>query len=463
MVGITDYTSYVPRHRLRRDLIAEQWGAKSLGGAKAVANYDEDALTQAYEASWSLIQRDALNDSVDALYFASTTSPYWQRPSSSFIAAACDLREEIETLDFGGSLRAGTGALRAALNAVSAGSRSRVIVTAADVREGAPETTEEQIFGDGGAALMVGREQVVAELLGQASRSDDFLDEWRRDRDRYVTVLTSRYTTERGYLANVVSVGQQALKFAGLKPEDIAFVALSSPDGRAHNLAAKKLGFVPDQIIEVPIKESGITGTPMALTLLCKALDRATPGAAILVLSHGDGADALVFRVTDLKQKKQTQNPDSSTVEIPSYAIYRKLRDFTRSSAEEGAVISNVMFEKEEKQNVRLHATRCLSCETVQFPPTVVCVKCHGRDRLEEVKLRRRGTIFTFTRDYLYGAPSPPTVMAVLELEEGARFYCQVTDVDPDKVKIGQNVELTLRRLKEGGGMHHYYWKCRPV
>jgi len=463
LVGITDYTSYVPRHRLRRDLIAGQWGAKSLGGTKAVANYDEDALTQAYQATWSLIQRDALNDSVDALYFASTTSPYWQRAASSFIAAACDLRDEIETLDFGGSLRAGTGALRAALNAVSAGCHSRAVVTAADVREGAPESAEEQIFGDAAAALMIGREQVLAELLGQASRSDDFLDEWRRDRDRYVTVLTSRYTTERGYLANVVSVGQQVLKTAGLKPEEIGFVALSSPDGRAHNRAAQKLGFVPEQLIEEPIKEGGITGTPLALTLLCKALDQAKPGAAILVISHGDGADALLFRVTNLKQKRQGQNPDSSTIEIPSYAIYRKLRDFTRSPAEEGAAISNVMFEKEERQNVRLHATRCLSCETVQFPPTVVCLKCHSRDQLEEVGLRRRGTIFTFTRDYLYSAPNPPTVMAVVELEEGARFYCQVTDVDPDKVKIGQNVELTLRRLKEGGGMHHYYWKCRPV
>ena len=75
--------------------------------------------------------------------------------------------------------------------------------------------------------------------------------------------------------------------------------------------------------------------------------------------------------------------------------------------------------------------------------------------------MARRGTIFTFTRDYLYDAPITPTLMAVIELEDGARFYCQGTDMDAQNAAIGQCVELTLRRLREGGGTHHYYWKCR--
>ena len=463
MVGITDYTEYVPRCRLRRDLIAEQWGAKSIGGMKAVANFDEDALTLAFEAARRLVERDGTKEPVDALYFASTTSPYWQRAVSSFIAAACDLPDEIETVDFGGSVRAGTSALRAGLNAVSAGTNDRVIVTAADVREGAPESAEEQLFGDAAAALRIGREGIVAELIAQASCADDFLDEWRRDRDRYVTVLSSRYTTERGYVANTVAVGQLALKKAGIKPGDVALVALSSPDGRAHNTVAKNLGFDTEQVVEVPIKDGGLTGTPLPLTLLCKALDAVTSGALVLVIGHGDGADALLFRATDNRHSLAIPVVNGSNLEIPSYTIYRKLRDFTRSMAEEGAVISNIMFEKEERQNVRLHGMRCSNCETVQFPPAPLCVACRNREALEEVRLAQRGTIFTYAIDYLYNAPNPPTVMAVIELEDGARFYCQVTDVNPEKVQIGQRVELTLRRFKEGGGMHHYYWKCRPV
>jgi uncharacterized OB-fold protein len=121
------------------------------------------------------------------------------------------------------------------------------------------------------------------------------------------------------------------------------------------------------------------------------------------------------------------------------------------------------MFEKEERQNVRLHGMRCSKCETVQFPAAPLCVACRNRNELEDVRLAQHGTIFTYAIDYLYSAPSPPTAMAVVELEDGARFYCQVTDVNPEKVQIGQRVELTLRRFKEGGSMHHYYWKARPV
>lgn len=463
MVGITDYSIYVPRCRLSRDLIAQQWGTKSLGGLKAVANFDEDSLTAAFEAARSLIDRDGLSGSIDALYFASTTAPYWQRAASSFIATAFDLPDEIQTVDFAGSLRAGTNALEAALNAVAAGAAARVIVAAADVRDGAPESPEEQLFGDGAAALAIGKEGVCAELVAKTARTDNFFDEWRRDQDRYVTGLSSRYTTERGYLANTVAASNRVLQMAGLKPQDIALVALSSPDGRAHNLAAKKIGFTAEQIVDIHLNEGGLTGTPLPLSLLCSALDAAHTGALILVAGHGDGANAFIFRMTDQGRKTKPVAAGASTLEIPSYAIYRKFREFTREPATDGAVLSNVMFEKEERQNVRLHAMRCSSCETVQFPPAPVCLKCRSREQLQEQRLARRGTIFTYTKDYLYSSPHPPTVMAVIELEDGARFYCQVADVDPDKVKIGQTVELSLRRLKDGGGMHHYYWKCRPV
>jgi hydroxymethylglutaryl-CoA synthase len=56
-----------------------------------------------------------------------------------------------------------------------------------------------------------------------------------------------------------------------------------------------------------------------------------------------------------------------------------------------------------------------------------------------------------------------PTVMSVIELDGGGRFLCQMTDVDEREVAIGMPVELVLRRLREGGQNHHYYWKCRPA
>lgn len=53
--------------------------------------------------------------------------------------------------------------------------------------------------------------------------------------------------------------------------------------------------------------------------------------------------------------------------------------------------------------------------------------------------------------------------MIVAEMEGGGRFYAQFTDADAREVSIGMPVELTFRRLHEGGGLVHYFWKFRPA
>ena len=146
----------------------------------------------------------------------------------------------------------------------------------------------------------------------------------------------------------------------------------------------------------------------------------------------------------------------------PSYQIFKKMREYYAEN-EEGPELSNVFLAKEEKQNVRLYGTQCLRCGTRQYPIARVCIACQNHDSLQEVPLERTGQVFTFTRDHLYGAADSPTIMSVVDLDQGGRLYIQMTDVDPEDVRIGDDVVLTLRRRKEGPTMHHYYWKCRPV
>src|SRR5579871_1896751 len=240
-IGIRNYAVYVPRHRVRREAIAQAWRSAGMPGCKAVTNFDEDSLTMAHAAAWALVSESP----VDALSFASTTSPYWQRSTASLIAAACDLPALTATADFAGSLRAGTTALRAALDSVAAGSVNTALVTAADCRNGAPESAEELLFGDAAAALSIGSENLAAELVACLTRSDDFPDEWRRDSDAHVHSFASKYSTTRGFQANVVAAGKALLDRAGVRPDEISRVALASPDGRAHVAAAKALGIPP--------------------------------------------------------------------------------------------------------------------------------------------------------------------------------------------------------------------------
>jgi uncharacterized OB-fold protein len=74
-----------------------------------------------------------------------------------------------------------------------------------------------------------------------------------------------------------------------------------------------------------------------------------------------------------------------------------------------------------------------------------------------------RGTVATFTVDRLAFSLSPPVVGAVVDFDGGGRFRCEMTDVDPETVHIGQRVEMTFRRLWTAQGVHNYFWKAKPV
>jgi len=144
MVGIISYGAYIPLYRMSRDLLTSVWGMPALRplpgpGGKAVCNWDEDSITMAVEATIDCIN-GLDRQLIEGLYFASNTPPYREKQSASIVAAAIDLRREQElfTADFIDSVRAGTSAMRAAIDAVKAGSAKRVMITASDCRLPAP-------------------------------------------------------------------------------------------------------------------------------------------------------------------------------------------------------------------------------------------------------------------------------------------------------------------------------------
>jgi uncharacterized OB-fold protein len=71
--------------------------------------------------------------------------------------------------------------------------------------------------------------------------------------------------------------------------------------------------------------------------------------------------------------------------------------------------------------------------------------------------------VATFTVDRLAFTPSPPLVAAVLDFDGGGRFRCEVTDVVPEDVAIGDPIEMTFRRVSTAQTVHNYFWKGRPA
>lgn len=70
--------------------------------------------------------------------------------------------------------------------------------------------------------------------------------------------------------------------------------------------------------------------------------------------------------------------------------------------------------------------------------------------------------ITTYTLDHLAYSLQPPVVSTVVDFDCGGRLACELADVDPGEVAIGDELEMTFRRFYTGQGVHNYFWKARP-
>ena len=89
MTGISAYGAYVPTTRLPFALIQGR-PPKEGGPEKAVAYYDEDAITMAVAAAIDCLQ-GVDRASVDAVVFASTSYELREKQGAAVIAKALDL------------------------------------------------------------------------------------------------------------------------------------------------------------------------------------------------------------------------------------------------------------------------------------------------------------------------------------------------------------------------------------
>ena len=471
MVGITSFGAYIPIYRLSRDMVAGAWGRGSLKGERSVANNDEDSLTMAVEAA-----TDCLNgcdrNMVDGLFLATTNAPYKEKLSSGLASTVLDLRGDVMTADYANSLRAGTTALRAAQDSVKAGSARNIIVTAADCRFAYPRSDQEQLFGDGAAALMIGSDQVIATIEASLSINREIMDIWRNDTDQFVQMAEGRFISGEGYMAVMEEVIDEILKQSGKKPSDITRLVIPSPDYRSHKRLAKKLGFDPDaQLQDALLGSVGLCGVAHPLMLLVSALENSSPGDTILMASYGDGADAFILKITEeitsIGSRRGIKGYLQNKMMLSSYDKFLSFKGILESVPGEPFRLfpSNSVYWREQNSILRCYGSRCKSCGRSIFPVQRICFNCLSKDDYEEIRYSDQvGKVFTFTRDHLAGRSDDPIIVqTVFEVDDGARFYLLMTDCDPLDVKVGLPVEFTFRRIYEGANFHNYYWKCRPL
>ena len=473
MAGITAYGAYVPLYRLSRAEVARAWDAPPAPGEKAVANYDEDCLTMGVEAAMDCT-RGIDTENIDGLFFASTTSPYKDKQTAATIATVLGVKKDAVTMDFGGSLRSGTNALRAAVDAVKSGSAKSILVVASEVRLGYPAGANEMNIGDGAAAVLVGDKGVIAEVEGSHSIYEEFQDHWRSDRDQFVRSAEDRFIIDEGYTRLVPMAVSGALKKWSLAPNDFATCVLYLPNQRQIGGVVKKVGFDPKtQSKDSLFTTVGDTGSAMALMMLVEALEEAKAGTKMLFASYGNGVDVFSIKTTDAIEKAKGKSRGvkghvASKKPLANYNRYLRWRELVTIQPAPRPAIENRQPGpqaqwKENEKELRMRGTKCKNCGTPQYPPQRVCVTCRAKDNVESYSfLDKKGKLFSFCHDHVMASIDPPVTVAVVDFDGGGRMLIDMTDRDPKECKVGMPIDLTFRRIFYVGGVYNYWWKCRP-
>lgn len=116
----------------------------------------------------------------------------------------------------------------------------------------------------------------------------------------------------------------------------------------------------------------------------------------------------------------------------------------------------------------RLLGVKCTTCNTYYFPKRSICPKCRRRGKIEEVRYSGKGKVCSFTE--IASPPiafedQAPYVLAIIELDEGAKITGQIVDARASDVKIGSRVDQVFRIIQRDDpeGLIHYGFKFKLV
>lgn len=474
--GILGFGAYVPWRRLQRKAVVDAHGwfnsaLKSQGkGERAIANWDEDAVTMAVEAA-----RDALTgfdrSGVAGLRVASTTFPFLDRLNAGIVADALELSEDVSASDVAATQRAGVSALIDALR-----SRQKTLVVGSENRRTKAASTYELTSGDAAAALLVGEGDVVAKLLAAKSRTADFVDHYRSMDNTFDYQWEERWIRDAGYMKVAPPVIRDCLAAANVKPEEVTTFCFATTLSKVAQSVAKAAG-VPEGAICDPLYANlGDSGVAHPLLLLAAALEKANPGDKILVVGFGQGADALLFEVTDrIKTHKRGLGVSGHLARRKEETLYSRFLAFNgliemergmRSETDKQTALSAAW--RNHNTVTRFNGGKCAKCGTVQFPKTRICVNpnCGALDTQDYHSLAdAKGRVNSYTADRLTYSPDPPACYGMIQFEEGGRWMMDFTDVDEKELAVGADMRMMFRikDIDPTRGFRRYFWKAAPM
>jgi 3-hydroxy-3-methylglutaryl CoA synthase len=234
---------------------------------------------------------------VDAVFFATSTPVYQYGSVTPLLVDALGLDDDVYVQAFGESARAGTAALRAAGNAVRAGSDAALVI-AAEAPSPSPRSDWEKIAGAGASAAIVksdgdGIEQVAAEGCARP-----LLDEWQEPQSETLSTADDRFARDIGYIETTQQAIERVLDTADWSADALDSLVVTHPNGKFARRLASAVG-VGDDALATPAfgREYGNLRTASALGSL--ALADLAAGDRLIVAGYGAGtADAVAYEVS---------------------------------------------------------------------------------------------------------------------------------------------------------------------
>ena len=373
-------------------------------------------------------------------------------------------------MDFGGSLRSGTNALRAAADAVKSGSLKQALVLVSDCRLGMPNSTSETAFGDCAAAVLIGTAGVVASIDSMYTMADEIIDVFRSDRDRFVHTWEVRFVRDDGHGRVIPQAIKAALAQAGATAADFSKIVMYAPDQRQLQAVTRAMKLDPATVQDTFYNEFGDTGSAQSFISLAAALDQAKAGDRLLVATYGNGADVLSLTAqAGIEARRPARNLAyylNNKLPLAPYEKYLRWRRLIELEPPATAPMeqpSPVALWRDNKSGLVLHGVKCRKCGTPQYPAQRVCMECGSKDDFDVYSFSDKSAVLaTFSHDSLGISLDPPTTVAAVDFEGGGRITCDMTDRDPTEIRIGMPIEMVFRVLRYVGGFYTYWWKARP-
>ncbi|CAN5427648.1 hydroxymethylglutaryl-CoA synthase family protein [soil metagenome] len=457
---------YLANLRLRRKSAATAMRWSGLGGPRdgrrAVAGWDEDALTMAVEAARGLVGDAA----PAAITFASTSAYFIERAQSSLMIDALMLPSTTRATDVSGSRRAATSALLDSLEG-----RGDRVIAAGEKRATLPGSVQQLSFGDGAAAVRTG-DSGPARCIGAVSHAHDFID-YYVSRDHPTPYAYEERFVREAAIANILAPAIRAVcEQAGVTPDNIAFAAVAEPVAGTYPALARTLGLKAPNLASDLLTRAGDLGTAHALFALGLAFDKAAPGDIVLLAGFGSGCDALLFELDGPVPgaSAMTAALDAGE-ELTDYVRFLNLAGALDMAwgmrAEFGQKAQATVLARHNRDMMGFIGGRD-SAGNVQFPKTRIPVNpaLSAPETLEDVRLADDiAHIVSITADRLNFTPDPPFDFGLVQFDNGARIMMELIDRPAGGFSVGDTVQMRLRikSMDRKLGFRTYFWKAAPV